>query len=139
MRDVAHNQSSVSTKLSPMQGRVLGGIMLVLLAFAPLLLNAFGGGGLLSSLVIAGIFYIALLGLDVMMGYCGQVSLGHAAFMAMGGYTAAICCVKFGLPPIVGVLLRPRRLADLRDGALAGHGPAARSLHGARDALVRAC
>jgi hypothetical protein len=30
--------------------------MLVLLAFAPILLNAFGGGGLLSSLVIAGIF-----------------------------------------------------------------------------------
>jgi branched-chain amino acid transport system permease protein len=105
VRDVAHNQSGVSTKLNPMQGRVLAVIMLVLLAVAPVLLNATGGGGLLSSLVIAGIFYIALLGLDVILGYCGQVSLGHAAFMAMGGYTAAISCVKFGLPPIVGVLL----------------------------------
>jgi branched-chain amino acid transport system permease protein len=105
VRDVAHNQSNVSTKLSPIQGRVLAVIMLVLLAVAPVLLNATGGGGLLSSLVIAGIFFIALLGLDVILGYCGQVSLGHAAFMAMGGYTAAISCVKFGLPPIVGVLL----------------------------------
>ena len=103
VREIAHNQSNVSTKLNTTQGRVLGVIMLVLLAFAPLLLNAFGGGGLLSSLVIAGIFFIALLGLDVLMGYCGQVSLGHAAFMATGGYMAAICCVKFQLPPIVGV------------------------------------
>jgi branched-chain amino acid transport system permease protein len=103
VREVAHNQSMVSTRLNTTQARVLGVIMLVLLAFAPLLLNAFGGGGLLSSLVIAGIFYIALLGLDVLMGYCGQVSLGHAAFMATGGYMAAICCVKFNLPPIVGV------------------------------------
>jgi branched-chain amino acid transport system permease protein len=103
VREVAHNQSLVSTRLNTTQGRVLGVIMLVLLAFAPVLLNAFGGGGLLSSLVIAGIFYIALLGLDVLMGYCGQVSLGHAAFMATGGYMAAICCVKFNLPPIVGV------------------------------------
>ncbi len=105
VRDVSHIQSGVSTKLNPVQGRVLAGIMLVLLLVAPVLLNATGGGGLLSSLVIAGIFYIALLGLDVILGYCGQVSLGHAAFMAMGGYTAAISCVKFGLPPIVGVLL----------------------------------
>ena len=103
VREVAHNQSLVSTRLNTVQARVLGVVMLVLLAFAPLLLNAFGGGGLLSSLVIAGIFYIALLGLDVLMGYCGQVSLGHAAFMATGGYMAAICCVKFNLPPIVGV------------------------------------
>jgi len=105
VRDVAHNQSGVSTKLNPMQSRVLAGLTLVLLAVAPVLLNATGGGGLLSSLVIAGIFYIALLGLDVILGYCGQVSLGHAAFMAMGGYTAAICSVKFGLPPLVGVLM----------------------------------
>jgi branched-chain amino acid transport system permease protein len=103
VREVAHNQSLVSTRLNTAQARVLGVIMLVLLAFAPVLLNAFGGGGLLSSLVIAGIFYIALLGLDVLMGYCGQVSLGHAAFMATGGYMAAICCVKFNLPPMVGV------------------------------------
>jgi branched-chain amino acid transport system permease protein len=105
VREIAHNQSDVSTKLNRKQGLTLGIIVLVLILFAPLLLNAFGGGGLLSSLVIAGIFFIALLGLDVLMGYCGQVSLGHAAFMATGGYMAAISCVKWGLPPLVGVLL----------------------------------
>src|SRR5665213_1146916 len=95
VREVAHNQSLVSTRLNTVQARVLGIVMLVLLAFAPVLLNATGGGGLLSSLVIAGIFYIALLGLDVLMGYCGQVSLGHAAFMATGGYTAGIACLRY--------------------------------------------
>ena len=90
--------------------------------FAPLLLNAFGGGGLLSSLVIAGIFFIALLGLDVLMGYCGQVSLGHAAFMATGGYMARDLLREVRPAAARRRLRRPRRLADLRDGALAGHG-----------------
>jgi branched-chain amino acid transport system permease protein len=103
VRDQPRNQSALATTLGPVPGRILGGLALVLVVVAPLLLNAFGGGGLLSSLVIAGIFFIALLGLDVLMGYCGQVSLGHAAFMAIGGYGAAICCVKLSLPPIVGV------------------------------------
>ncbi len=31
-----------------------------------------------------------MLGLDVLMGFAGQVSLGQAGFMAIGGYTAAI-------------------------------------------------
>jgi branched-chain amino acid transport system permease protein len=34
------------------------------------------------------IYFIALLGLNILTGYNGQISLGHAAFMAVGGYTA---------------------------------------------------
>jgi branched-chain amino acid transport system permease protein len=36
------------------------------------------------------IYFIALLGLNVLTGYSGQISLGHGAFMAIGGYTSAI-------------------------------------------------
>jgi branched-chain amino acid transport system permease protein len=36
------------------------------------------------------IYFIALLGLNILTGYNGQISLGHAAFMAVGGYTAAV-------------------------------------------------
>jgi branched-chain amino acid transport system permease protein len=104
VRERAHNGGGLSTKLLPMQSRVIGVLALVAIVAAPLILNATNGGGLLSSLVIAGIFFIALLGLDVLMGYTGQVSLGHAAFMATGGYVAAICCVRYNLPPLVGVL-----------------------------------
>jgi branched-chain amino acid transport system permease protein len=103
VRELAHNQSSIGTNLNRKQGMTLGGIALLLLVFAPMILNVFNQGGSLSSLVISGIMFIALLGLDVLMGYCGQVSLGHAAFMAIGGYMAAICTVKWGLPPIAGV------------------------------------
>ncbi len=37
-----------------------------------------------------GIYLIALLGLQVLTGFTGQISLGHGAFMAIGGYTTAI-------------------------------------------------
>jgi len=59
--------------------------------------------GLLSSLVITAILFIALLGLDVLMGYAGLVSLGHSGFMAIGGYTAAILSTTYGWPPLAGI------------------------------------
>jgi branched-chain amino acid transport system permease protein len=37
-----------------------------------------------------GMYFIALLGLSILTGYSGQISLGHGAFMAIGGYTTAI-------------------------------------------------
>jgi branched-chain amino acid transport system permease protein len=42
---------------------------------------------------IAGMYFIALLGLAILTGYSGQISLGHGAFMAIGGYTTAILSV----------------------------------------------
>jgi len=104
VREIAKNESSVSTLLNTVQKRTLSIGTLVLIVVAPLILHAFGGAQLLSSLVIAGIFFIALLGLDVLMGYCGLVTLGNAAFMAIGAYVAAICCVDFKLAPLLGVL-----------------------------------
>ena len=40
-----------------------------------------------------GIYLIALLGLNILTGYTGQISLGHGAFMAIGGYTTVILMV----------------------------------------------
>jgi branched-chain amino acid transport system permease protein len=37
-----------------------------------------------------GIFFIAVLGLNIVTGYTGQISIGHGAFMAIGGYTSAV-------------------------------------------------
>ena len=61
-------------------------------------------GGIMSSLVITGILFIAVLGLDVLMGFGGQVSLGHAGFMAIGGYSAAVLATTYHWPPLVGIL-----------------------------------
>jgi branched-chain amino acid transport system permease protein len=76
-----------------------GWALLLLLAALPLVV----GEGALSSLIIAGILFIAVLGLDVLMGYAGQVSLGQSGFMAIGGYGAAILATDYGMPPLVGV------------------------------------
>ena len=44
-----------------------------------------------------GIYLIALIGLNVLTGYTGQMSLGHGAFMALGGYTTAILMTDHGV------------------------------------------
>jgi len=44
-----------------------------------------------------GTYFIALLGLNVLTGYSGQISLGHGAFMAIGGYTSAILMAHHGV------------------------------------------
>src|SRR5262245_14787517 len=53
------------------------------------------------ALTIANDALIAVVGASAMMiltGFCGQVSLGHGAFLALGAYTAAILGGSFGLP-----------------------------------------
>jgi branched-chain amino acid transport system permease protein len=51
---------------------------------------------LLTILTIIGITVISVHGLNILTGYCGQISIGHAGFMAVGAYTSAILCAKLG-------------------------------------------
>jgi len=44
-----------------------------------------------------GVFFIAICGLNILTGYTGQISLGHGALMAVGGYTTAILAVNGGM------------------------------------------
>ena len=44
------------------------------------------------------VYSIALLGLNILTGYNGQISLGHGAFYAIGAYCAAMLIDKFGVP-----------------------------------------
>jgi len=48
-------------------------------------------------LVVIAIFSILLLGLDIVFGYTGEVSLGHAALLGIGAYTAGILAEKLGI------------------------------------------
>jgi len=52
-------------------------------------------------LSLAGIYAIVALGLNMLMGYAGQISLGHAAFFACGAYTTGILTTRYGIPPLV--------------------------------------
>lgn len=58
----------------------------------------------LSVATFAGLNVILALGLNMISGFCGQVSLGHAAFYGLGAYAAALCSVA-GLPMGVSVLV----------------------------------
>src|SRR5436853_3114633 len=40
-----------------------------------------------------GIYFIAILGLNILTGYTGQISIGHGAFMAIGGYTTVLLSI----------------------------------------------
>lgn len=51
------------------------------------------------------VYAIALLGLNILVGYNGQISLGHGAFYALGAYTAAILVAHLGVPHWVAVPL----------------------------------
>ncbi|WP_456432951.1 branched-chain amino acid ABC transporter permease [Thermosulfuriphilus sp.] len=53
----------------------------------------------LNVLVIVGINGIIVVGLSLLMGYAGQVSLGHAAFYGLGAYTAGILTATYGISP----------------------------------------
>jgi len=65
---------------------------LILLLTLPL----YAGDYWLSIINTIGITLVAVLGLNILIGYCGQISIGHAAFVAVGAYTAGILSHHFG-------------------------------------------
>ena len=56
-------------------------------------------------MVFAGIYCLITIGLSLLMGYAGQISLGHAAFYGIGAYVTGILTTKFGLNPWICMLL----------------------------------
>jgi len=52
----------------------------------------------ISILVFIGIYSIAATGLNLLMGYAGQISLGHGAFYALGAYTSGILTLRYQVP-----------------------------------------
>jgi branched-chain amino acid transport system permease protein len=55
-------------------------------------------------IVMIGIYSMLALGLNVLTGYTGQVSLGHAGFCAIGAYTASLVSIKLGANFIVAAI-----------------------------------
>jgi branched-chain amino acid transport system permease protein len=53
---------------------------------------------ILTIMTIIGITIISVHGLNILTGYCEQISLGHVAFMAVGAYTSGVLCAKLGWP-----------------------------------------
>ena len=86
--------------------RILGlAALLLVLAALPFFMSSYHTFQLTMVLVYA----IVLLGLNILTGFNGQISLGHGAFFAIGAYTAAVLIAKVDMPywetvPIAGVI-----------------------------------
>jgi branched-chain amino acid transport system permease protein len=81
------------------RGRVVLALALAVLLALPLAADRY----VLSVLTL--IFYFAYVGQawNLMMGYAGQLSLGHALYVGLGGYVAALLWLDFGIGPWLGV------------------------------------
>ena len=80
---------------------VLMAALLIVLFGAPFFANDY----LLTVLIL--ILYFAYIGQawNIMMGFAGQLSLGHALYVGLGAYTAAALYVHFGIGPWIGLLV----------------------------------
>ena len=64
---------------------------------------------LITLLITIGIYALATLGLNITMGYAGQVNLGQAAFLGIGAFTSAILTTRYGVSfwialPLAGII-----------------------------------
>jgi branched-chain amino acid transport system permease protein len=64
-----------------------------------------GGTYVLTVGVFAGINALVAIGLCILMGYAGQVSLGQAGFYAIGAYVSSIISLKFGIPVPLSIVI----------------------------------
>ncbi|WP_342712693.1 branched-chain amino acid ABC transporter permease [Bradyrhizobium sp. B124] len=75
-------------------------VLLLALIAAPYLLNSYA----LSFLMIILITVTGALGLNILTGYTGLISLGHVGFLVTGAYAYAVLVSKYHMPPLVGFL-----------------------------------
>jgi len=75
------------------------GTMMVVLAVAPLGLNDY------LVAVCMNIMFLALVGQswNLMLGFAGLLSIGHALFVGVGAYIAGVLFARLGIPPVIGV------------------------------------
>jgi branched-chain amino acid transport system permease protein len=91
-------------KRKDFQALLIIGLIIALFPFA-----VGGNQYFISLLVFLGLNAMTTMGLSLLMGYAGQISLGHAAFLGIGAYASGILTTKYGLHPfgalLVGILL----------------------------------
>jgi branched-chain amino acid transport system permease protein len=95
---------SISEGRLPWKGRNWVGV-LVLTAFLATLPLWLSTPYALSTLVLIGIYTLVTLGLCLLMGYAGQISLGQAAFFGIGAYGSAILTVHGGWSPWLAMIV----------------------------------
>lgn len=97
--------AAVATTGRPGQRSVGFVVRLVVLAVAVGVAGLYGNPYVLSVGSQVAIFAMVTLGLNVLVGYTGQISFGHNAFFGAGGYLSALATTSWGLPPLAAMLL----------------------------------
>jgi len=87
------------------QTKFVWGKMIFLFLFVYFLFPRFAGLYWIGVANIIGYTVLSALGVQLLIGYCGQITLGHAAFIAVGAYVSAICMLMFHLPYVVSLLV----------------------------------
>jgi branched-chain amino acid transport system permease protein len=80
--------------------------LILLVGAGTLALPSFLDDQQLGIYVLAGLAAMVTVGLSLLMGHAGQISLGQASFYAIGAYTAGLLAVE-GVPPVLGLLAAP--------------------------------
>jgi branched-chain amino acid transport system permease protein len=75
--------------------RVHWGLLIISILFL-ILCPLFLSDTMLTIMTMIGIAIISVLGLNILTGYCGQISIGHVGFMAVGAYTSAVLTAHLG-------------------------------------------
>ena len=88
------------------RGLSLGGVLLAILALLALIFPAFFTLPYHRDLAIKILLYATLAqAWNILAGYCGQVSLGHAVFFGIGAYTSSVLQMQFGVNPWIGLVV----------------------------------
>jgi branched-chain amino acid transport system permease protein len=93
---------------------VLKVLLVLAVAVVIAVIPRFAGEFRLSQLTYVGLYFIALIGLQVLTGFSGQISLGHGAFMGIGAYTTAI--LSLGRPGLEALTIEPPSWLPLGGG-----------------------
>lgn len=83
--------------------RPLLALLAVLLLSVPLIFSGFSYAILICCFIL--LYVIAVSGLDIVFGYCGQISMGHAAFFAIGAYGSCLLHDYCGIPIMLTMVI----------------------------------
>lgn len=64
-----------------------------------------GKGFYLNTMNFIALYSMVTVGLCLLVGYGGQLSISHAAFFAIGAYATAIFCLRYNIPPLISIFL----------------------------------
>lgn len=113
-------------------------LLIVGLAALPIVLPMIGRGYLLFIAVLAAANVIVAIGLNLLVGYTGLISLGHAGFVAIGAYASGLLVSRLGIP-WYEIVVFDRRLQEAArlEGLVASTPERALALHAQAGRLAR--